>query len=170
MYKTDNPFVQMKKILLALILLGTGLAASAKIELPPQMGDYMVLQQQTGARLWGWTEPRAQVTATVSWNSQKYSTRAADDGYFEFVVNTPAGSYEERTVTIKSGKESVTLQHILIGEVWLGSGQSNMEMSMKGYDGCPVDGLMDEVMGAGRFTGRIRFSMIPRTEEEPALF
>ena len=154
----------MKKIMLALVLLGIGLAASAKIQLPPQVGDYMVLQQQTGARLWGWTDPGATVSATVSWSKQKYSARADQDGRFELVVNTPKGSYTEYTITLKSGKETVTLQHVLIGEVWLGSGQSNMEMSLKGYDGCPVDGLMDEVMGAGHFTGRIRFSMIPRTE------
>ena len=156
--------MQMKKFILALVLLGIGLAASAKIQLPPQVGDYMVLQQQTGARLWGWADPGATVTATVSWSKQKYSARADSDGRFEFTVNTPKASYPEYTVTLKSGKETVTLQHVLIGEVWLGSGQSNMEMPLKGYDGCPVDGLMDEVMGAGNYTGRIRFSMIPRTE------
>ena len=154
----------MKKFMLAMVLFGIGLAAYAKIQLPPQVGDYMVLQQQTGARLWGWTDPGAQVTATVSWSKQKYSTRADGEGLFEFVVNTPAGSYTERTVTIKSGKETVTLEHVLIGEVWLGSGQSNMEMSLKGYDSCPVDGNYQEAMGAGKYTGRIRFSMIPRTE------
>lgn len=156
--------MHMKKVMLALVLFGIGLAASAKIQLPPQIGDYMVLQQQTGARLWGWTDPGAQVTATVSWSKQKYSARADGDGLFEIVVNTPAGSYTERSINIKSGKETVTLEHVLIGEVWLGSGQSNMEMSLKGYDSCPVDGNYQEAMGAGKYTGRVRFSMIPRTE------
>ncbi|NLZ19775.1 MAG: sialate O-acetylesterase [Bacteroidales bacterium] len=154
----------MKRFFLAIVLFGVSLMAFAKIELPSQVGDYMVLQQRSGARLWGWTDPGAQVTATVSWSRQKYTARANDEGLFEIVVNTPEGSYTERTVTFKSGRETVTLQHVLIGEVWLGSGQSNMEMSMKGYDNCPVDGNMQEVMEAGRFTGRIRFSMIPRTE------
>ena len=154
----------MKKFMLAVILIGIGLAASAKIVLPSQVGDYMVLQQQTGARLWGWTDPGAQVTASVSWDKQKYSARADDDGRFEIIVNTPAGSYLEHSVTLKCGKEKLTLRHVLIGEVWLGSGQSNMEMSLRGYDNCPVDGNMQEVMDAARFRGRIRFSMVPQVE------
>ena len=154
----------MKRILLAVALFGMSLALSAKIVLPSQVGDYMVLQQQTGARLWGWTDPGAQVSATVSWDKQKYSAKADADGRFELIVRTPRGSYTEHTITLKSGRDKLTLQHVLIGEVWLGSGQSNMHMPLRGYDNCPVDGNMQEVMEAGRFRGRIRFSTVPLTE------
>lgn len=154
----------MKRILLIITALSLTLAASAKLVLPPQVGDYMVLQQQAQARLWGWADPGTRVDVTVSWDGRKYSARADRDGAWSLEVATPEGSFTEYTVTLAAGKEELTLRHVLVGEVWLGSGQSNMEMTLRGFDNCPVEGAMREVAGAGRYRGRIRIATLPKTD------
>ena len=121
----------MKKTLIIICLLLSGALASAQIVLPSQIGDYMVLQQQTQAQLWGWAPAGSTVTVTVSWDKAKYSAKAGADGAWKMTVATPEGSFAEQTVTIACGKEKVMLGHVLIGEVWLGSGQSNMEMPLR---------------------------------------
>lgn len=136
----------------------------AKIVLPPQVGDYMVLQQKTQANLWGWADAGAKVTVAVSWDKAIYTVKANETGAWKVAVATPEGGYAEQTVTVACGKEKVTLQHVLIGEVWLGSGQSNMEMPLRGFDNCPVEGAMQEIAQAGRYKGRIRFNTLPKTE------
>ena len=78
--------------------------------------------------------------------------------------HTPEGSYDEHIVVIAAGKEKIELKHVLIGEVWLASGQSNMEMPLRGFDGCPVEGALQEIATSGRYKGRIRFVMLPKTE------
>ncbi|MBQ3881085.1 MAG: sialate O-acetylesterase [Bacteroidales bacterium] len=140
------------------------LTLSAKITLPPQIGDNMVLQRNTSAGIWGWADPGAAVKVTTSWNGQEYSAKADKDGKWKVKVSTPEGSYTEYAVTISSGKEKITLSHVLVGEVWLGSGQSNMKMPLKGFDGCPVEGALQEIVQAGRYKGRIRFATLPKIE------
>ena len=153
----------MKKILVALALI-VCTTLQAQIKLPPQVGDYMVLQQKTRANLWGWADAGKTVTVTTSWNREKYTAKADADGAWKVAVATPEGSFQEQTVSIACGKETVSLQHVLIGEVWLGSGQSNMEMPVKGFDNCPVEGAQQEIARANRYKGRIRFAMLPKTE------
>ena len=154
----------MKRLLLIFALLSLATAAMAGIRLPSQISDYMVLQQQTQARLWGWADPGATVTVSTSWNNASYTARADSKGAWKLEVNTPAGSYKEETVTLTCGGEKVVLEHVLIGEVWLGSGQSNMEMPLRGFDNCPVEGAIQEIAESGRYRGRIRFSTLPKTE------
>ena len=118
----------MKKILFVLAL-SVCTALQAQIKLPPQVGDYMVLQQKTRANLWGWADAGKTVTVTTSWNQEKYTAKAGADGAWKVAVATPEGSFQEQTVSIACGKETVTLQHVLIGEVWLEvNGYSLMEI------------------------------------------
>ena len=137
----------MKRILLASMLLFAAVSiASAKVELPPIFADNMVLQQQTDAALWGKAEPGKKVTITTSWSKAKVSVTADAQGKWFARVATPVagGPYE---ITINDG-EAITLKNILIGEVWICSGQSNMEMQMKGFKGQPVSGSVDLVLTA----------------------
>ena len=152
----------MKKLIIIIALLLGATCAWAGIRLPSQIGDYMVLQQQTQARLWGWADPGATLKVVTSWDDRTYSVKADGKGAWTVNVATPAGSYDEHTVTLTCGKEKVELRHVLIGEVWLGSGQSNMEMPLKGFDNCPVEGAMQEIAESGRYRGRIRFSTVPK--------
>ena len=121
----------------------------AKITLPSVIGDNMVLQQQTDAALWGKAEPGRKVTVKTSWNKKTVRTTAdPQTGQWLVRVATPAagGPYE---ITISDG-EKVTLKNILIGEVWFASGQSNMEMPVRGFQGQPTIGGTEAILAARR--------------------
>ncbi|MCF7958045.1 MAG: hypothetical protein K9M57_06300 [Phycisphaerae bacterium] len=96
------------------------------VKLPAVISDNMVLQQQGDARLWGWAEPGEEVRVHCSWEKEFSEPVKADkDGKWQMFVKTPqaGGPY---TITLK-GKNTLTLKNILTGEVWVCSGQSNME-------------------------------------------
>jgi len=115
----------MKKILLSAVCLLSAIQLSAQLTLPSVFSDGMVLQQRSETCIWGTALPGRKVTVTTSWNGQEYNAVAAEDGSWKVKVSTPAagGPY---SVKVSSGK-SLVLNDVLIGEVWLCSGQSNME-------------------------------------------
>lgn len=115
----------------------------AEIRLPAIFCDNMVLQQQTDAAIWGKATKNASVSVTTSWNHKSYSTKASGDGSWKLKVSTPkaGGPYE---ITVSDGK-SLKLKNVLVGEVWVCSGQSNMEMPMKGYRNQPIVGSADAI-------------------------
>ena len=133
----------MKKIALIISMVYC-LCASAKVTLPSFVSDGMVLQQQSECNIWGWTEPSKNVLICTSWDKQSYPATARKDGHFSVKVKTPdaGGPYY---ITFRDG-ETVMLNNVMIGEVWLCSGQSNMEMLMKGYKGQPVEGATEELL------------------------
>jgi sialate O-acetylesterase len=121
-----------------------GFQARAEVKLPAIFGDNMVLQQQSAVAIWGWAKPGAGVKVTTSWDRKSYSARSDGKGYWKLHVRTPAASYTPYTVSIGEGKE-IVLRNVLIGEVWVCSGQSNMEMPMKGFGDQPIDGGPDAI-------------------------
>lgn len=134
----------MKKILyLFIFVFGLAGTASAKITLPALLGDNMVLQQQSDVKLWGWSQPNATVKIAASWGV-KGTVKSDSEGNWLFTVATPSASYTSHTITISDG-EPVVLKNVLIGEVWLCSGQSNMEMPFTGYMGSPVMGAQKAI-------------------------
>ena len=114
----------MKRILLTLAALGTALTMQAKVVLPGIFGDNMVLQQQSEAQFWGKAAPGKKVTIRPSWSTQGITANVGKDGRWRAAVPTPeaGGPY---TIELSDG-ERLTLRDVLIGEVWLCSGQSNM--------------------------------------------
>ena len=129
----------------------TAAMARAEIRLPKFFGDNMVLQQQTECRLWGWSEAGKTVAVTTSWDGKRYEAQAGSDGRFELRVTTPAaGGPYDITFTEQSPhpspRTSQLLTNVLIGEVWVCSGQSNMEMQMKGFKQQPVEGANDVLL------------------------
>lgn len=106
----------------------------------------MVLQQQTEARFWGTATPGKKVTIRPSWSSQTITATADAEGRWEAAVPTPeaGGPY---TIDLSDG-ERLTLNDVLIGEVWLCSGQSNMEMPMRGFTNQPVTNPTDVIARA----------------------
>lgn len=108
----------------------------AEIELPAIFGDHMVLQQQTDAGIWGKANPGKTVKVVTSWDNKSYSTKAGKDGAWKVKVQTPVagGPY---SIDISDG-DQLTLKDVLIGEVWICSGQSNMQMPMTGYTNEPI--------------------------------
>ncbi len=112
--------------------------AVAEVKMPAVFSDNMVMQQQTNANMWGTATPKKQVSVTPSWNKEVYTTTADSNGNWKLSVPTPAagGPYE---VIVSDGTELV-LKNVMVGELWLCSGQSNMEMPMKGFKNQPVEG------------------------------
>jgi sialate O-acetylesterase len=121
----------MKKIFLLfffLIILSCTSKLLAIVRLPPIISSNMVLQQNSQATLWGWASPGERFVIVCSWKDAVDSVTAFNSGKWKAKISTPAagGPY---TITIKSRFNSIMLENILIGEVWICSGQSNMEMS-----------------------------------------
>src|SRR3990170_793726 len=156
-----NPIHRFVKLSFFFVLFFiTGKNASfATVTLPSFFSDNMVLQQQTGAAIWGWAQVNSTVQITTSWNRKKYTAKADASGKWKLKVTTPVagGPYE---ITISDGKP-VTLHNVMIGEVWLCSGQSNMEMPMKGFRDQPVLGSNDAIFNATN--NNIRLYIVPRS-------
>jgi sialate O-acetylesterase len=115
----------------------------AEVKMPAIFGNHMVLQQQTDAAIWGKASPSKNVSVKTSWDGKSYTTRADNNGNWKLKVKTPkaGGPY---SITISDGKE-LKLNGVLIGEVWVCSGQSNMEMPVKGYRNQPVIGSNEAI-------------------------
>lgn len=133
----------MTKQALAVLLSFIGYTAQAKITLPALFGNHMVLQQQSEAALWGSAIKNATVTIITSWDKKKYTIRANAEGNWKTTVHTPkaGGPFD---ITFSDG-ELLKLSNVLIGEVWVCSGQSNMEMPVKGFKNQPILGA-DEML------------------------
>ena len=116
---------------LALVAAWAVLAASpavADVRLPKVLGSHMVLQREMEVPVWGWAEPGEAITVSLGGNVAK----ATADGQGDWMVKLPAmKAGGPHTMTVK-GRNAITLIDILVGEVWVGSGQSNMEMSVRG--------------------------------------
>jgi len=98
--------------------------ASAELKLPAIIGDHMVLQRDQENPIWGWTEAGSDVSVTVA--GQTIASKADGQGKWTVKLPAMAASAEPTTITIKAGAEERTLSDILVGEVWVCSGQSNM--------------------------------------------
>ena len=107
--------------------------SGAQVVLPACFTNNMVLQQQTKVNLWGTETPGINFTIITSWNNKIYQVKADAGGNWKIKVSTPiyGGPY---TITFNDGKIT-RLENILIGEVWVCSGQSNMEMPLTGMYG-----------------------------------
>ena len=145
----------------------TCMSANAEVKLPAFFSDGMVMQQQTRANLWGTATPNAPVKITTSWDKQTYKTTADAKGAWKLALSTPSagGPY---TITFDDGKLT-EIRDILMGELWLCSGQSNMEMPMKGFKNQPVENSNTDVMNSRNpqlrlFTVKRTSSFTPKTD------
>ncbi len=102
-------------------------AAKANISLPAIFGNHMVLQQNAEVSLWGWGKPLEDVYVSSSWNSDTIHTVVTQNGNWSVKLNTP-GAGGSHKISIQ-GYNKVEIEDILMGEVWVCSGQSNMEWS-----------------------------------------
>lgn len=150
-------FRKINLLLLMLVFIST--MVNATIKLPAIIGDNMVLQQKSKACFWGSAAINKRVTISVSWTNQKYYCVSNASGEWKTFIPTPAAS-GPFTIKISDGAET-ELHNILIGEVWLCSGQSNMEMPLKGFMGLPVTGSLDAILDANSETD-IHFITIKR--------
>ncbi len=103
-----------------------GASASAEVKLPAIFSDHMVLQCDTAVPVWGWADAGEQVTVSIA-GQTKTATADASGKWSVKLDKLPAG--DALTLTVK-GKNTITVSDVLVGEVWLCSGQSNMAMTV----------------------------------------
>lgn len=131
-------------IVLLFMLLCAACDAQTKIVLPSIFTNNMVLQQKSNVAFWGKSTPGKTVTISPTWNGKSYTARADASGNWKTLVQTPAygGPY---TVTVSDGK-ALVLSNVMIGEVWICSGQSNMEMPVAGWG--KINNYAEEIANA----------------------
>lgn len=119
----------MKNFTALLLLLIFTCSVFANVTLPKIFGDNMVLQRNKPVNIWGWATPGEKVT--VQFNLQKKTTVTNKKGKWQLLLQpeNAGGPYQ----LIVTGKNKLNLQNILVGEVWICSGQSNMEMPIAGW-------------------------------------
>lgn len=121
----------MKNLFLAIAFLAAGTSAEAKVRLPHFLTDSMVVQQNSILTIPGIATSGAEVKVTTSWNNKTYNVTADTIGRFTVKANTPSAGGPYR-ITFDDG-DVTELNDILSGEVWMCSGQSNMEMPVMGW-------------------------------------
>lgn len=141
--KKANQICLFKLAIIILLLLSSNFSG-AKVVLPSVFSNNMVLQQKTRAAIWGKAKPGAKITITPSWNLERYNGVADAGGNWKIKVLTPSygGPY---TIRISDG-EPLVLKNVLIGDVWVCSGQSNMEMPLAGWG--KVQNYVEEIAQA----------------------
>lgn len=149
----------MRKLFLLTALFAAATTISAKVVLPKIFASGMVMQQQTDANLWGEAKADATVKIATSWNKKTVSVKAGNDGKWTAKIQTPAagGPY---SITFNDGEKTV-IDNILVGELWICSGQSNMEMPMKGFKNQPVENAVEDILHSG--DSKMRLFTVKRT-------
>ncbi|MDR1097074.1 MAG: sialate O-acetylesterase [Tannerella sp.] len=152
--------MRTKSLLLFLfsVILTSGI--NSEIKLPAIVGDHMVLQQKANVNLWGRADANKDVTVRCSWNNTVHTARAGNDGKWILQVSTPSagGPYE---MTISDGTET-KISDILIGEVWLCSGQSNMEMPVSGFGNGEYVGYAQEAVTQANPSHPLRMAQLEK--------
>ena len=129
-------------------------SSSAQIELSNLFSDNMVLQQESHVNIWGKAKKNQELIIYTSWSGKIVRTIVEDDGSWEVKIKTPSagGPYN---IQVTCDGETKTINNVLIGEVWLASGQSNMEMTLSGNNREPVNGSLDAIANSNNT--KIRF-------------
>jgi sialate O-acetylesterase len=143
-----------KFISFAIALVLIAVSASSQVRLPAIFSDHMVLQQQSEVKVWGWSEPNEKITLKTSWDTTTYHATGSVHANWEMKVKTPGagGPYS----IIIDGYNHTELKDVMIGEVWICSGQSNMEMNMNW--GLPYEKELEHAENSN-----IRFFQVPKT-------
>jgi sialate O-acetylesterase len=117
----------MKRFIKCLLIILGATSSFAQVRLPRLVSDSMILQRDTRVNIWGWASPGEKIV--INFNQKKYSTTAGSDGKWSVAMPSmkAGGPYD---MQINAGN-AITLKGILIGDVWVCSGQSNMELSLE---------------------------------------
>ncbi|EJL60490.1 sialate O-acetylesterase [Flavobacterium sp. CF136] len=117
--------IYIRNLFLVLIALNVQLSIQAQVKLPALVSDNMVLQQNAKVNLWGWASPNEKISIQLGWQNAPLEIVANSDGKWKVIVDTPQGSETAYSIKIDATNK-IVLNNILIGEVWICSGQSNM--------------------------------------------
>ena len=148
-------------LLFSLSLMTASLFASIRMGTP--FCDGMILQNKCDVAIWGQAAPKSTVTLIASWNyNKKVKTQADETGRWKTTISTPKGSFTPYTLTVNDGESILMIRDVLIGEVWLASGQSNMEMPLTGWKDSPLTNSQKLIAGSTAYSGKLHFINVPR--------
>lgn len=117
----------------SVFILGLIIPTYSQLKLPALIDDHMVVQRDGETKIWGWDNPGQKIKIKTGWSRKKFKTKANANGFWEVLIKTPSagGPYE---IEIKASETRV-LTDVLSGDVWVCSGQSNMEWdAARGYN------------------------------------
>jgi sialate O-acetylesterase len=129
-----------------------------KLSVSRLFSDHIVLQQKAKVNIWGWASPGQKVQVSSTWNG-KVTTVTNGDGKWKVKLSTPAagGPYQ---ISIQTAESRLEIKDVLIGEVWLASGQSNMDIPLKGWP--PGDTIFNSAQEIKKADYQaIRFMKVP---------
>tara|TARA_B100000965_G_C19564776_1_gene746272 strand:+ start:139 stop:1533 length:1395 start_codon:yes stop_codon:yes gene_type:complete len=132
---------------------------NGQLELNNLFSDNMVLQRNSNVNIWGKTSPNQVVKVYSSWNNITTKTKADNNGDWLLKINTSSDQSAHQLV-ISTKNESKIINNVLLGEVWFGSGQSNMQMTFDGYVNEPINDSQD-IIGKAK-NGKIRLLTVER--------
>lgn len=148
----------MRTLLFAILMLVAASTSYGNIRLPHILGSHMVLQQNSEVTLWGWAGPAEQIRVMVDWDTIDHTTTATSGARWSIKIKTPGAGGPYKIVL--NGQNTVVLEDVLIGELWVCSGQSNMEWSAD-------QGLKQSIAEAPNATNKqIRFFYIPKNTSD----
>jgi len=130
----------------------------AQLRMPALIADHMVLQRGTDAPIWGWAPPGTVVNVGASWGASA-AVKADASGLWRAALATPAAADKPQTLWIECAVGSATISDVLIGEVWVCGGQSNMEWTLGPGVGNGVEGW-EKTVAAADLPG-IRYFSVP---------
>lgn len=162
-----HEYTSMKKLSYLTLYLLFQWQLNAAIKLPSILSDDMVLQQKSVVKLWGTSSVKKNITVKASWTNTLFSCTTKTDGSWELSLFTPKGSFEKHSITISDGN-AITLTNILIGEVWLCAGQSNMAMTYSGYRNQPIANAKEDLETANEDSGIRMFNVEKTASYSPA--
>lgn len=148
--------MNFKKIHVSLLLTALFVWASpayAEVELPAIFGNNMVLQRNSNVSIWGTADAESKVSIITSWDGQSYEATTDREGKWETTIRTPeaGGPF---SIRLSDGQELV-LENVLIGEVWVCSGQSNMEWDLKRTGHPTKDPINNTILQSGNSNIRL---------------
>jgi sialate O-acetylesterase len=159
----NNKLKIMFNKLLTILFLGIQTLAYSQTKLASFFSDHMVLQQNETVSIWGKDKSKTNIKIKTSWG-ESISTKTDKTGKWIVKIQTPkaGGPY---SIDIK-GSEAIKIDDVFIGEVWLCSGQSNMEMPVKGFLNLPVIGSQEAILNGNNnllrvFTVKRNSSLTP---------
>ncbi len=151
----------MKKLLFFFLCIPNLFFAQSSLRLPDILGDHMLLQQDSEVKFWGWASPRSKIQIVTDWNNDTLRTTASNKAKWETLLETPkaGGPY---SIQVLAGEEAATIADVMIGELWICSGQSNMAYSVN-------RGVIDaEAAMADSQNDQIRFFFVEKaTSDHP---
>ncbi len=142
-------YIKFELTFILAIVLSACQPSTSSLELPSLFSDNMVLQRNAEVQIWGNSSPQTKIVISLPWG--QFDTTSEQDGSWKLTV--PTADYDQEfTMEVCDEHSCITIQNVILGEVWLASGQSNMSMPLKGW--LPTDPIINsanEIAQAGNY-------------------